>query len=205
LGYKPDFMATEKQLKAARENGKKGGRKTGKTPAIIERDAAIKIFRDKVAKNADNLFQWQLGLAKGAQYLFRIDKEWVKTGSKKNGEENGFWRNKKPVLVESPTEMMQYLEDELCSGDAEDDQDPGAAYYFLVAKDPSNQAIDSMLDRTFGRAKSELEVNVNLPKPIYGGGSQPKLPAGKKTITPTKVKSVVVHEAGKKTIEQVAE
>lgn len=198
-------MATEKQLKAARENGKKGGRKTGKTPAIIERDAAIKVFREKVAQNADRLFQWQLGLAKGAQYLFRIDKEWVKTGSKKNGEENGFFRNKKPVLVESPTEMLQYLEDEITNGDDQDDQDPAASYYFLVAKDPSNQAIDSMLDRTFGRAKSELEVNITIPKPIYGGQSQPKLPAGKKAIAPKKIKAVVIHEGGKKTVEQVAE
>lgn len=182
---------------ASKENGKLGGRPKGsKTAAVIERDEAIKKFRERVAQNADRLFDLQMGLAKGAQYLFRIDKEWVKTGEGKNGEK-GFFRNKKPVLVVSPEEMRQYLEDEFVNGDAEDDQDEGAAYYFLVAKDPSNQAIDSMLDRTFGRAKSELEVNVNIPKPIYGGESQPKLPAPQKKLPPKKAKATVVHEHGK--------
>lgn len=195
---------TEKLIRAARENGKKGGRPPGKkTQAVIERDLALKQFRDRVAANTERLFQWQLGLAKGAQYLFRIDKEWVKTGVTKSGKENGFWRNKKPVIVESPEEMLQFLEDEFCNGDAEDEHDESAAYYFLVAKDPSNQAIDSMLDRTYGRAKSELDVKVSLPKPIYGGGSQ--LPAPKKAISPKKVTSVVVHENGKKTVEQIEE
>lgn len=193
-------MVTAKQIAANRRNAQLAGRPRGKSPVTIERDAAIKKFRERVAQNADRLFDLQMGLAKGAQYLFRIDKEWIKTGEGKNGD-RGFWRNKKPVIVESPEEMRQFLEDEFVNGDAEDDQDEGASYYFLVAKDPLNQAIDSMLDRTFGRAKSELEVNVNLPKPIYGGHSQ--LPAGKKAIAPTKVKATVIHEAGKKTVELI--
>lgn len=190
-------MATSEALKrAARENGKKfGGRKKGSTPAIIQRDAALKAFRDRVAQNADKLFDLQMGLAKGAQYLFRIDKEWVKTGESKNGDK-GFWRNKKPVIVESPEEMRQFLEDEFCSGDAQDDQDPGAAYYFLVAKDPQNQAIDSMLDRTFGRSKSEIEVNIKVPKPIYGGQAVKQLAPGKAI---KQVKAVVIHEHKEKT------
>lgn len=180
-------------------NGKnnKGGRPRGKkTIAVIERDAAIKNFRERVSQHAGTLFEIQFGLAKGAQYLFRIDKEWIKTGEGKNGD-RGFWRNKTPVRVENPEEMRQFLEDEFCNGDAEDDQDPGASYYFLVAKDPDNRAIDSMLDRTFGRSKSEIDVNVNVPEPIYGGKSQ--LPA------PKKIKAVVIHEAGEKILEEIEE
>lgn len=178
----------------ARKNGKLGGRPPGsKSPATIDRDEAIRQFRERVSKNASTLFDLQMGLAKGAQYLLRIDKEWVKTGTKRDGQENGFWRNLKPVRVENPEEMRQYLEDEFCNGDAEDDQDPSAAYYFLVAKDPSNQAIDSMLDRTFGRAKSELEVNVNIPKPIYNGLSQKE----QKKLPPKKVKATIISTDGK--------
>jgi hypothetical protein len=181
--------------KKARENGRKGGRPPGsKAPETIQRDAAIKEFRQRVANNADRLFDYQMSLAKGAQYLFRIDKEWIKTGTKKDGTENGYWRNKKPVQVEDPEEMRQYLEDEITNGDAEDEFDPSASYYFLVARDPQNQAIDSMLDRTFGRSKSELDVNIKVPKPIYGGGALASLPEGMKKLPPKKIpkKDIVV-------------
>lgn len=198
-------MATQKQIEANRQNAKKAGRKPGTTPAVIERDAALKAFRDKVAQQANNLFRHQYSLAAGAQYLFRIDKEWIKTGTKKGGEETGYFRSKKPVLVESPEEMLLYLTEivDKANGDIEDEYDESAAYYFLSARDPNNHAIDSMLDRTFGRAKSELDVNVNLPTPIFGGQSQ--LPPAKKAIAPKKVKSVVIHENGQKTVEKVAE
>lgn len=187
-------MASEALKKAARENGKKGGRKPGSTPQIVERDAAIKAFRERVAKNTEILFRDQFSLARGAQYLFRIDKEWVKTGK----GDKGFWRNKKPVIVESPDEMLRYLE-ELAenNGDIANDKDESAAYYFLSARDPDNHAIDSMLDRTYGRAKSELEVNVNLPKPIYGSGAIKQLAEAEKILPPKKVKAIVIHEQKK--------
>jgi hypothetical protein len=197
-------MATKKQIEANRRNALKGGRPPGQQPKTIERDAAIKEFRQRVADNAERLFDYQHSLAKGAQYLFRIDKEWIKTGQKKNGEENGYWRNKKPVQVESPEEMRQYLEDEFVNGDAENDQDPSASFYFLVARDPQNQAIDSMLDRAFGRSKSELDVNIKLPKPIYAGAALASLPEGMKKLPPKKVKAMVMpmqSQSGIKTNE----
>lgn len=168
----------------------RGGRPPGKkTAAVIERDAAIKKFRERVAAQADRLFDFQFSLAKGAQYLFRIDKEFVKTGESKDGVvKKGYYRAKKPVIVENPEEMRQYLEDEIVNGDADDEFDEAASYYFLVARDPNNQAIDSMLDRTFGRSKSEMDVNLILPKPIYSGlsGGKPReLPPAQK---PKKVK-----------------
>lgn len=193
------MTVTAKLTRAARENGKKGGRPPGsKTIETITREAAIKRFRDNVAQHTDILYFDQLSLARGAQYLFRIDKEWVKTGK----GDKGFWRNKKPVKVTSPEEMMEYLT-ELAdnNGDIADDTDESASYYFLAARDPQNNAIESMLDRTYGRAKSELEVNVNLPKPIYSGQSQ--LPEAKKKIAPKKVESVVIHTNGIKTTQEV--
>lgn len=197
-------MATAKQIAANRRNAQKAGRKPGSYSAkTLDRMKVAEAIRQRTLKVADLLFEKQLSLARGAEYLFRIDKEWIKTGNKKNGEENGFWRNKKPVMVTNPEEMRQYLEDEFCSGDVEDDHDPSAAYYFLSARDPMNQAIESMQDRGLGPVKQELAVIIT-PKPIYGGGSQPRLPAGQKKL-PMKKTKVTIIENGVRTTEEIEE
>lgn len=185
-------MATEKQIAANRRNAKKAGRKPGSfSQKTLDRIKVMEDWRQRTLKVNDILFDSQLSLARGAQYLFRIDKEWVKTGENAKGDK-GFWRNKKPVVVTDPEEMRQYLEDEFCSGDVEDEHDPSAAYYFLSARDPMNQAIDSLMDRTHGKSKSELDVNLILPKPIYGGHAVKQLGAGQKRLPPKKVKVTVL-------------
>lgn len=185
---------TEKQLKANRENAKKAGtgRPLGsKSEKTLKREEALNQFRESVSKVAGTLFRDQFSLARGAQYLFRIDKEWVATSQ--TNKDKGYYRNKKPVLVTSPDEMLMYLE-ELAenNGDIADDKSEDASYYFLSARDPQNNAIDSMLDRTFGRAKSELDVNVKFPKPIYGGQAIQRLNAGERKLPPKKVKVTVL-------------
>lgn len=183
----------------SRENGRKGGRKPGsKNKATLDREEAMRHWRERLYGVTDELFNYQLSLAKGAQYLFRIDKEWIKTGKK---EDQGYWRNKKPVLVTSPEEMSMYLEDEFVNGDARDYQDPASSFYFLSARDPQNQAIDSMMDRGHGRAKSELDVNIKVPKPIYGGAALASLPEGMKTLPPKKVKPDAVFRVGKNDVK----
>jgi hypothetical protein len=178
-----------------RKNGKLGGRPRGSfSQKTLDAMKVRERIKQRTLKVADLLFESQLSLARGAEYLFRIDKEFVKTGANKKGEEKGFWRNKKPVLVTSPDEMRQYLEDEIVNGDAHDSYDESASYYYLSARDPMNQAIDSMQDRSTGKVSSSLEVNVNLPKPIYASlsaGKQKQLSEG---LPPKKVKAVVIHE-----------
>ncbi len=158
-------------------------------------------IRQRTLKVADVLFESQLSLARGAQYLFRIDKEWIKTGEGKNGE-RGYWRNKKPVMVTNPEEMRQYLEDEFCSGDAEDDHDPSAAYYFLVERDPQNSAIEDMQNRGLGPVKHELDITIT-PKPIYAGNSK-QLPEGKKKLPMKNIKATII-ENGVRTTEDIEE
>lgn len=161
----------------------------------MKREEALKHFRERTVKMTDVLFEAQLTIAKGLSFLFRIDKEFVKTGDGKEGP-RGYYRAKKPVLVTSSEEMRQYLEDEIVNGDVDDEHDEAASYYYITAVPPSNMAIDSLMDRTHGRSKSELEVNINVPKPIYGGQSQ--LPAGKKALPPKKVKATIISADGKK-------
>lgn len=192
------IVVSAKRLAANRRNAQKAGRPKGTfSQKTIDRTAALEHFRQRTANVTDILFDSQFSLAKGAQYLFRIDKEFIKTGEGKNGD-RGYWRNKKPVIVTSPEEMRNFLEEEFCNGDAEDEYDESAAYYFLSARDPSNMAIDSLLDRTHGRSKSEIDVNIKVPRPIYGGESVKSLPQAQKQLPPKKMKAVIlspkIHE-----------
>lgn len=134
------------------------GRKPGKKlPKTLERERVLEAIRQRTMKIADRIVDKQLVLVNGQQFLYRIDKTWVKTGK---GETSGYWKNEKPVLVESEGEIRDYLErlSDEANGDIEDDKDPGTAYYFITVKEPSNQAIDSMLDRTFGKSTQSTKL-----------------------------------------------
>ena len=187
--------------KKARENGKKGGRPPGSlSPKTLDRIKVAERIRQRTLGVADILFESQLSLARGSEYLFRIDKEFIKTGADKKGNERGYWRNKKPVLVTNPEEMRQYLEDELCNGNAHDEFDESAAYYYLTARDPVNQAIDSMQDRGLGPVKHEVDITIT-PKPIYGGNSALPQPKQQK-LPPKSVKATIIKPGKERIVEE---
>lgn len=122
------------------------GRPTGKQNAsTMERAAIKKAFEERVAANADRLFNFQMTLAQGVTYLFRI-----------HTDEKG--NKSKPELVESQAEISAYLNGEY-DGDPED-------YYFITTERPDNKAIDSMLDRAFGKAPQKLEHSGPDGEPI---------------------------------------
>lgn len=193
-------MATAKQIAANRKNAQKAGRKKGTlNKTTLDRLKVAERIRQRTLGVADILFEAQLSLARGAEYLFRIDKEFIKTGVDKKGNERGYWRNKKPVLVTDPNEMAQYLEDELVNGNAHDEYDESAAYYYLSARDPQNQAIEAMQDRGLGPVKHEVDITIT-PKPIYGG--QSALPAPKKELPPKKVKATIIKPGKERIVEE---
>lgn len=144
---------------ATKPKGTWGGRQPGagrpkgkKNKATLEREAVQRIVQQKLLRAAEKIISAQIGLGIGSQYLMRIDKEYVQTGKGK-----GFWRNKKPVIVNKLEEIEEFLEGAIKNGDAADESEGGAAYYFLTAKDPENGAIDSMLNRAIGKVKDAVE------------------------------------------------
>ena len=127
----------------ARENGKKGGRPPGSlSKTTLEKKAALERFQARVRANIDPLFDSQLTLARGMSYLFRIDEEW-----------EGKTKRKKHVLVTDPDEIIAYLDSQL--DDVDDDGEQ--VYYYITTKDPDNHALDSLLDRTFGKAAQVID------------------------------------------------
>lgn len=136
------------------DNGKKGGRPKGsKSENTLAKEAVLAEFRKKAMESADVLFNSQLHLAKGQTYLYKIEKEFVATS---NDGKRGYWRKKKARVVDAQWEIEEYLMGKVEEGDEDDDQDPKATYYFITTKDPDNKAIDSILDRTFGKSTQSI-------------------------------------------------
>jgi len=113
------------------------GRPEGsKNKATKERQVVEQEMRSRVMKSAGKLLNSQINLALGTQMLFRIDKD-----------EKG--NNKKPELVTTQEEIEDYLAGET---------DNNGSYYFITTAQPDNRALDSLLDRTFGKSVQRTEL-----------------------------------------------
>ena len=123
---------------ASRRNGKLGGRKPGqRTAAVLEREAVLRAYRQRVCAHADELLNAQLTVALGAARLFRK--------LKKDGKVT-------MQQVTDPAVVAQYLDGSLdWAGDA----------YYIVMSDPDPVAIDKLLDRTFDRPAQRQYVEVS--------------------------------------------
>lgn len=143
-----------------------GRKPKSKNKKTLEREAVLKFFNQRTMLAADRLWAAQAGLAMGSTYLYKVEKEWIKTGTKKNGEENGFYKKLKPELVTSQLEIENYLQGLTEEGDEDNDQDPAATYYFITTKDPDNRALDSLIDRSLGKTPSSIQATDEKGKVI---------------------------------------
>jgi len=115
-----------------------GRHKGGENQSTKDKKASKKELDKKILKSVDQLYISQMMLARGCSYLYRIDKD-----AKGN--------NKKPELVDNRQEIEEYLRGEI---DAD-------SYYFITTEKPDNKAIDSMIDRVFGRATQEIQGDIS--------------------------------------------
>lgn len=116
-----------------------GRRKGSMNKATRESKLAKKRFQERVNLNADKLFNAQLDLAVGEKHLMVMRTE----GSGKN-------RRRWTEIVDNPELIKEYLD-----GDLEDTED---SYYYMTTKPANNQAIDSLLNRSFGKATEKVEM-----------------------------------------------
>jgi len=118
----------------ARDNA---GRPYGsKNSATKEQKVVQEEFRQRVLKSMDTLITSQMNLAEGVQMLYKISKD-----------DKG--KNKKPVIVTSQYEIESYL-----AGEQEDKSE----YYFITTERPDNRALDSLIDRVFGKSTHNIDV-----------------------------------------------
>ena len=159
---KTEIIATEKtEIKIRGKNGgarKGAGKPKGPNKKPIEVKIAEEIMRQSILVNLEPILNAQFSLAKGHQMLFRLDPEY-KTDSKGKRYESG---KKSPVLVEDPEEIREFISQYWQVGEgAIDDK-----YYFISAQKPENSAINSLIDRVFGKVRQNIGVGDTNGNPL---------------------------------------
>lgn len=122
---------------------KVAGRKKG-TPnkKTIETKIAFEAFRQRVLKAQDELMNSQFSIAKGQSFLLckKYDKKHKPIG--------------RPFIVKDIEKVIDYL-----NGDLEDNQQ--CEYFYITTERANNQAIDSLFDRTFGKAQNKIGLGLD--------------------------------------------
>lgn len=147
--------------KRKKELSAKGGRnkKGKKHKTTIEREKVLEMAKDLVAGRTRKLIDTQSILAMGAIKIFKIHMHWEGSGKKKSLIRD------KPEIVENEEEIIHVLDHEYGSGamgdpNDHDDEDQEYDYFFVMTKDPDNQAIKDLLDRTFGKATENKNLTI---------------------------------------------
>lgn len=129
-----------------------GRKKGGKNASTIEREKVLELAKDIIAGRTKRLIDTQSILAMGAIKVFVIRSHWEGTGKNKKLIKS------KPEIVVDDEEIANALDAEFGDGESPNDEN---SYYFVVTKDPDNQAIESLLNRTFGRATENKNIAVS--------------------------------------------
>ena len=125
--------------------GKKKGKKNQKT---IEKQIVEDEFKNRILSEIEGLLTAQLNIAKGTSYLYKI----VTHKGIKGGE-----GRKEHILVTDPYEIKDFL-DELEGESGVNPNTDNDDYYYISTKQPDNKALDSLINRVFGKVKESLDI-----------------------------------------------
>lgn len=149
---KKESPSFEGQLGGARPGA--GRPKGSKNKETLEIDKARRALRERIMRNLEPIITAQLALAKGVSYVYRIEKTYDKKDKLTKVEH---------VLVEDPYEIKEFLDEhEGMNGVVGED------YYYITTKAPDNRALDSLIDRLFGKARQNVGLDGGEDgKPIH--------------------------------------
>jgi len=146
---KRKLKRSPKEVARIREMASKGGKaKLGaKHKTTIDRENVLNLAKDIIAGRTQKLIDTQTMLALGTIKIFRIRYEFI--GKKRVAQ--------KPELVSDDETIKEVLYHEYADGE---DPSDDSEYFFVTTKDPENQAIKDLLDRTFGKATENRVLQV---------------------------------------------
>lgn len=158
-------LTKEQRIEQARKAGHaKKGKKSKKT---IDRNLIMEQWKNRASKIAGNLLSAQTLVAMGTHTLMRIDEvtEYRDTGktNKDGSPSRTKYTTKKFVVVDNQEEIERVMNEfaDVDGAGVVDDK-----YYFITHKEPQNNAIDSILNRTFGRPVETIEHSGRDGKPL---------------------------------------
>lgn len=141
------------EIEKLKNKSKKGGARPGAgrplggmNQSSIERMKVKEAFIQRVNLHADHLFNAQYDLAIGEKYL--MVKKTIGTG-----------KNRKTwvEVVEDVETIKKYLDDDGVTLNEDSDSE----YYYMTTKPANGMALDSLLNRSFGKAEEKLDVTSN--------------------------------------------
>lgn len=135
-----DTNQTTKKKKGGARPG--AGRKKGKAKKTIEREQILEMAKNIVAGRTRTLIDTQTLLAVGTIKVFVIRSHWEGQGKNRRKVKS------KPELVSNEEDIIKVIDYEYGEGENPSDDDE---YFFVTTKEPDNQAINALLDRTFGK------------------------------------------------------
>jgi hypothetical protein len=137
------------EVDSLKENSSWGGKRegAGRPEGSVNETTKLKLeaereLKDRIIGNTQRLLDKQFSLAEGCQYLFVIHTEYDKKGKT---------HKSKPELVTNPDIIQRFLDGEF-EGSSDDE------YYFMTTERPDGRALDSLLDRAFGKATQSMDL-----------------------------------------------
>jgi len=122
-----------------------GRPKGSENPETKRRNKIERAMKKRILKSVDNLITSQMTLAKGVQMLYVI-----------TTNEKGI--RSKPTIVTD-----KYLIEKFLAGELEGEKEE---YYFITTERPDNRALDSLLDRIFGKAHQSTTIKGDIDNPV---------------------------------------
>lgn len=140
---------TPEQLAKLKEASRRGGLANlgKKKQPTIDRENVLNLAKDIIAGRTRKLVDTQTMLALGTIKIFRI--RYTLVNKKRVAQ--------KPELVTDDETIANVLYHEYADGE---DPSDDSEYFFVTTKDPENQAIKDLLDRTFGKATENKVLQV---------------------------------------------
>lgn len=138
----------EQRRERMKNLGRKGGtnKKGSRHVTTVDREQILEQIKNTVALRAKTLINVQTMLAVGTVKVFKIET---------TRDEKGRETKSRPELVTDDETIIDALDYEYGDGENPSDDE---TYYFVTTKDPDNKALDSLIDRTFGKAKESKEI-----------------------------------------------
>lgn len=110
-----------------------------------------KLYREKVGRVVDILFNKQFDAAIGVQYMYRVSVEI---------DGNGVVKRTPPQLIRDPKEIeagLMFIAEQRQNGITEDMA--GDFYYNITVEKPDQRTIKEMMDRAFGTARQSIDFS----------------------------------------------